>query len=119
MGRMTSEGKIKEIIKKRLELHGVLPAHKSYLVEAEGVDPAGWYHMPVSIGMGTMGIPDFIGCIRGKFFAIEAKSDVSKKPTKLQQLSIDCINASGGSAYVVRSKEELDLFEVEVLLVEA
>ena len=116
MARLTGEGVIKQMVRERLEQFDILPAHKSYLVETEGYKPKGWYFMPVSLGMGTMGIPDFVGCYKGKFFSIETKSDTTKSPTKLQRLNLNCIAASKGAAYVVRDKDELDAFEVGFLL---
>ena len=34
-----------------------------------------WYFMPMMNGYGRTGIPDFVGCYKGKFFAIEAKAE--------------------------------------------
>lgn len=116
MARLTGEGRVKQLVKDKLEEYDILPAHKSYLVETEGYEPDGWYFMPVSLGMGTMGIPDFIGCYKGKFFSIETKSDPKKVPTKLQRLNLNCIAASKGAAYVVRDEDELSAFEVGFLL---
>jgi hypothetical protein len=32
-----------------------------------------WYFMPPANGYGRSGIPDFVGCYKGNFFAIETK----------------------------------------------
>ena len=34
-----------------------------------------WYFMPTMSGYGRSGIPDFVGCYKGQFFAIEAKAE--------------------------------------------
>ena len=55
---------------------------------------------------GTAGIPDIIACVDGRFFGFEVKT-VDGKPTKLQEATIRNIRASGGTAAVVRSVEEV------------
>lgn len=55
---------------------------------------------------GTAGIPDIIACIGGRFFAFEVKTRTGK-PTKLQEATIRKILASGGTALVVRSVDEV------------
>ena len=55
---------------------------------------------------GTAGIPDIIACVDGQFFGFEVKT-VDGKPTKLQEAAIRRIQASGGTAAVVRSVEEV------------
>lgn len=54
----TPEGKVKDEIKAFLDSLG-----------AEC-----WYFMPMMMGYGRKGIPDFIGCYKGRFFSIEAKA---------------------------------------------
>lgn len=58
---MTPEGKLKKDVKGFLD----------------GL-PALWYYQPVQMGYGRNGIPDFIGCFRGKFFSIETKSIIGE-----------------------------------------
>jgi len=55
---------------------------------------------------GVAGLPDIICCIGGRFVAFEVKTE-SGKLTKLQEVTIAKINAAGGSAYVVRSVDEV------------
>lgn len=43
---------------------------KAYLDTLDGI----WFFSPMMNGYGRAGIPDFIGCYRGMFFAIEAKA---------------------------------------------
>ena len=55
---------------------------------------------------GTAGIPDIIACVRGRFFAFEVKMPIGKV-TPLQEATIQKILASGGTAAVVRSVDEV------------
>jgi hypothetical protein len=51
---------------------------------------------------GTNGIPDLIVCYRGRFIALEVKTD-NGKATALQEVTIRQIRGAGGIAEVVRS----------------
>ena len=53
-------------------------------------------------GYGRKGVPDRLLSYKGKFVALEIKSDVGK-PTLWQEKQIDAIRTSGGLAFVVRS----------------
>lgn len=55
---------------------------------------------------GTAGIPDIIVCYKGKFIGLECKAK-GRKPTVLQQITINKINRAGGIAKVVYSLEEV------------
>ena len=66
----TPEGRVKAQIKRQLDAWGFWRAGSP----EPKVDVVGWYYMPVSNGMGVHGIPDFVGCYLGRFFAIEAKA---------------------------------------------
>jgi Holliday junction resolvase len=59
-----------------------------------------YYFYPVTGGYGASGVPDIVGCYKGKFFAIECKAG-KNKPTALQQKNIDSIAAQGGAVWVV------------------
>lgn len=75
--------------------------------------PECWYFLPVQNGMGQMGIPDFICCVRGKFLAIETKSKhTSRKLTALQARQIDLINTASGTAVVINEDNVGDLERV-------
>ena len=87
---MTPEGKVKAAVKKYLLGQGV------------------WFWMPVSNGMGQVGIPDFICCFNGVFIAIETKAPGKlSNVTANQQRVIDEIKAHGGLALVVDSVDSL------------
>lgn len=87
---MTPEGKVKAAVKKYLQAQGV------------------WFWMPVSNGMGQVGIPDFICCFNGTFIAIETKAPGKlNNVTANQQRVIDEIKSHGGLALVVDSVDSI------------
>jgi Holliday junction resolvase len=59
-----------------------------------------YFFYPVTGGYGSSGVPDIVGCYKGKFFAIECKAG-KNKPTALQQKNINEITTQGGAAWVV------------------
>lgn len=77
---MTPEGRVKANVKK------ILDKYKKQV----------WYFMPVSGGMGQHGIPDFICCVSGMFFAIECKATQDLIPTALQSMQLTMIRNVGG-----------------------
>ena len=62
-----------------------------------------YYFYPVTGGYGASGVPDIVGCYKGKFFAIECKAG-KNKPTPLQQKNLDAIAAQDGAALVVNEE---------------
>ena len=62
-----------------------------------------YYFYPVTGGYGGSGVPDIVGCLRGKFLAIECKAG-NNKPTPLQQKNIDAITKQGGLVWVVNEE---------------
>lgn len=90
---MTPEGKVKADVKKYLKSIGC------------------WFFMPVSNGMGQVGIPDFICCFQGRFVAIETKAPGKiKNTTANQDRVIAEIKAAGGWAVVVDNVEQVKSF---------
>lgn len=65
-----------------------------------------WFFMPVPFGYGVKGIPDFIGCWRGRFFAIETKA-FKNKETPWQTLIRNKILAAGGLAIAAYTIEDV------------
>jgi hypothetical protein len=53
-----------------------------------------WYFMPVPTGMQAATL-DFIGCYKGRFFAIETKRP-GGVPTERQKMVTQCIKDAGG-----------------------
>lgn len=58
-----------------------------------------WFFMPFQGGYGIRGIPDIIGCYKGRFFAIEVKAP-GGKPKPWQNLIMDLIRKAGGLCIV-------------------
>lgn len=82
---MTPEGLVKKKVKKILDAYGV------------------YYFPPATGGFGRSGVPDLVGCYRGRFIAIECKAG-RNTPTALQLREIDRINAAGGIAIWVNEE---------------
>ena len=85
---MTPEAKVKKQVVQQLKL---LDAY---------------YFYPVTGGYGRSGVPDIVGCYKGKFFAIECKAG-NNKPTPLQALNLEQIMLTGGIALVI-NEENVD-----------
>lgn len=81
----TPEKKVKDKVTKQLKALGA------------------YYFYPVTGGFGTSGVPDIVGCYRGKFFAIECKAG-KNKPTALQEKAMRLITEAGGFAWVVNEE---------------
>jgi hypothetical protein len=91
----TPEGKVKDACKKYLKGIGA------------------WFFMPVSNGMGQVGIPDIICCYRGLFVAIETKAPGKiNNTTPNQDRVIEAIRNTKGLAVVVDDVEQLKQFIV-------
>jgi hypothetical protein len=102
---MTPEGKVKAIIKKRLEERGI------------------YYHMPVQNGMGKPTLdficcmpvkitPEMVGETVGLYLAIEAKAE-GKEPTAIQTETMEAIEVAAGIALVVAGEKEAEKLLVE------
>ena len=85
----TPEGKVKDAVRKILNSMDV------------------YHFMPPGNGFGRAGIPDIIGCMGGKFIAIECKAGKGKT-TALQDMELAKIQQAGGTALVI-NEENIDL----------
>jgi pantoate kinase len=92
----TPEAKVKAKIKVILKEHGV------------------YYAMPIGTGYGNSGVPDFLCCVNGHFFAIEAKAGKGVA-TALQIKNMQQIIDANGLAMVVR-EDNLDKLEERIKL---
>ena len=70
-----------------------------------------YYFYASTGGYGASGVPDIIGCYKGKFFGIECKAGKGK-PTALQEKNIAQIIAQGGIAIVVNEDNIEDVNEL-------
>jgi len=87
---MTPEAKVKAKVKKILN------------------DMGAYYCMPIGVGYGNSGVPDFIVCYQGKFVGIECKAG-KNEPTALQVSNMAKINNSGGHTMVVNERNVEDV----------
>jgi len=79
---MTPESKVKKAVVARLKAMGA------------------YYFFPATGGYGKSGVPDIVGCYKGRFFGIECKAG-SNKPTTMQQKNLDDIQKAVGFALVI------------------
>lgn len=84
----TPEGKVKDKVTKQLNKLGA------------------YYFSPQSGGFGKAGVPDIIGCYKGRFFGIECKAG-RNKPTVLQAKNLNEIDECDGIALVI-NEENVD-----------
>lgn len=91
---MTPEKKVKIAVMKQLKEMG---AYAFY---------------PATGGYGFSGVPDIVGCLNGKFFAIECKAG-KNSTSPLQEKNLDAIRNAGGTALIVN---EENMFKVKDLL---
>jgi len=68
-----------------------------------------YYFFPPSNGYGRSGIPDVVGCVKGKFIAVECKAG-KNTTTHLQDREINRIHTAEGHAMVV-NENNIDLLE--------
>ena len=69
-------------------------------VTAQLKELGAYYFYPVTSGFGSSGVPDIVGCYRGRFFGIECKAK-GNKPTELQKMNLNKIEGSGGITLVI------------------
>jgi hypothetical protein len=70
-----------------------------------------WWFMPPANGLGRSGIPDFLGCVNGKMFAVETKSG-SNQLTPNQMREVAALTQAGAKCWIVR-ESTLGVFEAE------
>jgi hypothetical protein len=67
---------------------------------------------PYMAGMGAAGVSDIIALYNGRFLAIEAKADATKKPTELQKKFLFEVELNGGIPMVIHKDNINDLREI-------
>ena len=64
--------------------------------------PKSWWVKTQQVAL--RGTPDILGCVNGQFIALELKVD--SKLTRLQEINLNDIGASGGVALEVRPSDQ-------------
>jgi|TARA_R110002124_G_scaffold86589_1_gene223799 hypothetical protein len=88
---MTPEGKVKKKVAKHLD------------------DLGCYYFYPATGGYGKSGVPDIVGCYKGKFFGLECKAG-GNKPTLLQEKNLYHILVNGGISEII-NEDNVDRVE--------
>jgi penicillin-binding protein-related factor A (putative recombinase) len=71
------------------------------------------YYVPIIVTAAIpKGTPDFIGCINGKFFGVEAKATTRNLPTQYQQRRLDAIEKAGGIPLVIHEGNLKELYKL-------
>jgi len=70
-----------------------------------------YYFYPITGGYGASGVPDIVGCYKGRFFAIECKAGKGKT-TALQEKNLNNIMTAGGTAMVINEDNMEDVNEL-------
>ena len=68
-----------------------------------------YYFFPVAGNYTSIGVPDIVACIRGRFVGIECKVG-NNRPTVLQHKNLEDIRNNGGIAMVV-TENDLETLE--------
>ncbi len=63
-----------------------------------------YYFFPVAGAYTSIGVPDIVACIRGRFVGIECKAG-NNRPTELQLRNLEDIRDNGGVALVVNEND--------------
>ncbi len=111
----TPETKVKAVLSKRLASLGVLKTNDALIAitgQPANVLLDGWYYMPSTNGYGESGVWDYVGCYRGKFFAIETKAGKNTLSAH-QKIKGRIFQACNVLRYVVASVEEAENFSFE------
>ena len=74
-----------------------------------------YYFFPIAGAYTSIGVPDIVACIRGKFVGIECKAG-NNRPTELQLRNLEAIRDNGGHAWVV-NENDLETLERNLDLV--
>ena len=88
---MTPEARVKRVVTQQLKVLGA------------------YFFYPVTGG--SSGVPDIVGCFRGKMFGFECKAG-RNKPTELQQANLDRIQQCGGIARVINEDNMHDVTQI-------
>lgn len=84
---LTPEKKVKALVVKQLKIFG----------------DSMYYFFPATGGYGRSGVPDIVGCFKGKFWAIECKAG-KNTTTALQEQELNAIRNAKGEAWVINEE---------------
>lgn len=84
---MKNEGDVKKVVKKVFNSYG---------------DDI-WYFMPPANGYGRSGIPDFLGCYKGRMFAVETKFG-NNQPTNNQVRELNNLKYNEAQVWIVNDR---------------
>lgn len=68
-----------------------------------------YYFFPIAGAYTSIGVPDIVACVRGRFVGIECKAG-NNRPTELQLRNLEAIRDNNGIALVV-NEDNLDVLE--------
>lgn len=89
------ESRVKDVCKKLLKEFGA------------------YYFMPAMNAYGRSGVPDIVGCYKGRFFSIECKAPSrANNVSELQKLEMEKIRVSGGMAFVATNDMTVELVKL-------
>jgi Holliday junction resolvase len=74
-----------------------------------------YYFFPVAGPYQSLGVPDIVACVRGKFVGIECKAG-KNRPTEIQLRNLEAIRDNNGHAWVV-NENDLETLERNLDLV--
>ena len=63
-----------------------------------------YYFFPIAGAYTSIGVPDIVACIKGRFVGIECKAGTNR-PTELQLRNLEAIRDNGGHAWVVNEND--------------
>lgn len=63
-----------------------------------------YYFFPVANAYTSIGVPDIVACVRGRFVGIECKAG-NNRPTELQLRNLEAIRNNSGIALVVNEND--------------
>jgi len=74
-----------------------------------------YYFFPVAGPYQSLGVPDIVACVRGRFVGIECKAG-KNRPTEIQLRNLEAIRDNNGHAWVV-NENDLETLERNLDLV--
>ncbi len=97
----TPEGAVKADVEAALIAERVYPFKKFLTGEIKPSEADGFYFMPVAGRFSILGIHDFVGCWKGRFFSLETKQVKNKKDSTYHQGIFQlAVQAAGGFSFV-------------------